>query len=261
MTESSYSDYNEIIEAALPVLKGVFMRIDNKIISLPPFLSTSWNNIRALYLKGNLLVVTLVDGDTIQIPNLPQDVIEKIFLCHAAYLEQEQPEQHKIPPTRLPFNQAPPEMGGELPVRFAIGSPDQLFAGMQHNPLQANMPDLPPEMIAKISAIAKIMLPNHDSNLIPKSEPHCNCPFCQIARAIHHGVEEPHLLQIHDEEEIVADDDLEFQQWEITPSGEKLFTVTNKLDRDEKYTVFLGSPVGCTCGNTGCEHVVAVLKS
>ena len=43
--------------------------------------------------------------------------------------------------------------------------------------------------------------------------------------------------------------------------NDKLFTVINKLDQQEKYNVFLGEPVGCTCGKQGCEHMLAVLKS
>lgn len=233
------------------------MKIDNKMISLPPFLSTSWSNIRAIYLKGSLLVVNLTDGDTIQIPNLPEDVIERIFLCHAAFLEHEpikqQIQQH------LPF---PMEMGGELPVRFAFGTPDHNMLGaMQHNPAQANIPNLPIEILSKIAAIAKIMVPNQDVNLIPKGEPHCNCPFCQVSRAIHDELD-PHdtiIARIEDDE--VTDEDLEFQQWVVQSTGEKLYVVTNKLDMAEKYTVYLGEPVGCTCGKSGCDHVVAVLKT
>ena len=63
------------------------------------------------------------------------------------------------------------------------------------------------------------------------------------------------------QEEEVTDRDLSFQQWAIEQTGDKLFCVTNKLDRLEKYNVFLGDPVGCTCGIQGCEHILAVLKS
>ena len=48
---------------------------------------------------------------------------------------------------------------------------------------------------------------------------------------------------------------------EITQTGDKLFTVVNKLDPQENYHVYLGHPVGCTCGKQGCEHILVVLKS
>jgi hypothetical protein len=35
----------------------------------------------------------------------------------------------------------------------------------------------------------------------------------------------------------------------------------NPLDHKEHYNVFLGDPIGCSCGNNNCEHIQAVLKS
>ncbi len=234
------------------------MKIDEKMLSLPPYLSTAWRNVRALYVKGNLLVINLVDGDTVQIPNLPEDLIEKAFQFHALHIENEAISS-QTPKSKPLFSPAPIELGGESTMRLAFGGTmDQLSGGLQHNPAQAHLPDLPKEMVAKISQIAKIMVPNSDFNLIPKGEPHCNCPFCQISRAIHGEAKETESLQI---EEMVADEELQFEQWNIKQADEKLYIVTNKLDNQERYTVFLGEPVGCTCGADKCEHIVAVLKS
>ncbi|NGX33463.1 MAG: hypothetical protein K1060chlam4_01531, partial [Candidatus Anoxychlamydiales bacterium] len=40
-----------------------------------------------------------------------------------------------------------------------------------------------------------------------------------------------------------------------------LYRVTNPLDENEHYSVFLKDPIGCTCGKKNCEHVKAVLNS
>ena len=63
------------------------------------------------------------------------------------------------------------------------------------------------------------------------------------------------------EEEIVSDEDLKFKTWDIVQTGEKLYDVTNPLDTKEQYHVYLGEPVGCTCGEQYCEHIRAVLSS
>jgi hypothetical protein len=64
-----------------------------------------------------------------------------------------------------------------------------------------------------------------------------------------------------EEIEEVSDEDLKFRDWEIKQTAEQLYTVTNPLDANEHYNVFLGSPLGCTCGDKNCEHIRAVLTS
>ena len=61
--------------------------------------------------------------------------------------------------------------------------------------------------------------------------------------------------------EEVTDEDLKFRTWDIKQPGKKLYLVTNPLDNNENYNVFLGKPVGCTCGQKYCEHIKAVLNS
>jgi len=77
-----------------------------------------------------------------------------------------------------------------------------------------------------------------------------------MVRALH---DEP--SQQGEGEEEVSDEDLTFQDWEVKQEGDKLYLVTNPLDRDERYRVFLGKPLGCTCGKTNCEHIRMVLSS
>lgn len=233
------------------------MRFNDKYFSFPPYISTSWKHVAALHTDENLLVVHLNDGDAIAIPGLKPEIIELIFGAHAAFLEKDgtaiftsnHPNGSKV--------QASSRDGiVELPFKFGV-MPFDGGVPMQHNPEFAKAPDLPKEMVQKIASITKI-LAGDDPNALPKGEPHCNCFYCQIARATHQDDKQdiPAII-----DETVLDNELLFQQWEIKQAGEQLFTVTNKLDNHEHYNVFLGEPVGCTCGRHGCEHIIAVLNS
>lgn len=230
------------------------IKINDKILSIPPYISTSWTRIAALHMKGGMLAITLVDGDTLLIPKLSQNDIDLIFQYHASYLENEQAVSSK---KDLMQSKDIMDDKTEPSIRLAFGnSLEGLGTLMQHNPNQANFPDLPPEVLQKIGAIAKIIEPSEDL-IIPKAEPDCNCFHCQIARVIN-----PASTQsVQEEHHEVSEEELQFQQWNIVQTGDQLFSVTNRLDEHEKYNVYLGQPVGCTCGKAGCEHILAVLKS
>lgn len=250
------------------------MKITPKILSIPPYLSTTWTQVRSLYVKDSNLIVCLTDGAVIYVPGLTEQEHTQIFDAHAAFSESllqkpPVPQERQTPfhlfqgapnNNNMPMQLHEGENMGAL--RFSLDGMETINSAMQHNPAQSHLPDLPPEILGKIAAIAKIVAPNEIQNM-PKPEPHCNCPHCQIARAIHgkgETVQAPPQVNVVVEEE-VSDMDLSFEQWSITQAGENLFTVTNKLDTLEKYNVFLGHPVGCTCGQAGCEHILAVLKS
>lgn len=240
------------------------MKINNKVLSIPPYVSTSWNNIRALRMKGMALVVVLQDGENIEIPGLKPEIVGLIFSTHASSLEggNAPPQIPQTNPFAQAMMQARPSPLGEAPFKLSFASMDEFGSMLQHNPQQAHAPELPKEILSKIAQITKIVAPE-DAQLLPKAEPHCNCMHCQIARAVNQentvtAVEEPKAAQVEEE---VKDDELQFQQWEIQQIGDNLFSVTNKLDRFEIYNVHIGKPIGCTCGKEGCEHIVAVLKS
>jgi hypothetical protein len=110
---------------------------------------------------------------------------------------------------------------------------------------------LPAEIIEKLANILKMVLPQVMEALTPPVVG-CSCPFCQIAG---------HLFQKADQEEEVKPEEISFRDWQVIPTGEKLYSVESPIDPLEKYTVFLGEPIGCTCGIDRCEHVLAVLKS
>lgn len=248
------------------------MKINTKILSIPPYLSTSWEYVTALRLQNTDLLVHLANGEAVIVPNLKPDILETIFEHHIIVMEQKDESLSKQRSTSLSNiiqnaektqSLSDPDLQAESIFKIGFSSPEGLSAAMHHNPEYANAPDLPFEILQKIGAISKIIEP--EDVMIPKAEPHCNCPYCQIARAIHVEAGLPVQLEKKETEELedeaVCEEELQFQEWNITQSGDKLFTVVNKLDSHEKYSVYLGHPVGCTCGKEGCDHILAVLKS
>src|SRR5438552_529463 len=123
------------------------MKINEKVLSIPPYISTNWSNICALYTKGNLLVINLIDGETIHIPNLTQESIDLVFKTHAGFLEslqEEGPENQENAQEKSLSGGAKiasiviPSMGRqeaviEAPFRFGFGTLDNIGAAMQHN--------------------------------------------------------------------------------------------------------------------------------
>lgn len=231
--------------------------INEKILSIPPYISTTWDSIVSLHVQQDFLMIALKNGTTIQIPNLSRDILTKIFQTHTEYIESQsknKPFQDSNPTSQL-FNMDNVINFG-FPMRFG-GTLEGLGAAMQHNPEQSNSPDLPKEVLEKISAVAKIMDSDASLSQSLKAEPHCNCTHCQIARAI--TGQTPEIKEPAEEE--VTDEDLKFRTWDIEQSGDKLYSVSNPLDKEEQYSVYLGEPLGCTCGKKNCEHIKAVLNT
>lgn len=229
------------------------MQFNENFFNFPPHLSVSWDNVSALRVDNSgKLIFHLITGDCITLPSLKTEEIETIFKAHALYLEKKvsSPRIERIPPMLRPHAD-----GNN--VRLVFGSIDGVGGQMQHNPSLKDAPNLPEDMLFKIVEITKIFAAEESSSF--KAEPHCNCPPCQVVRAMQ-GHTENLLPQVLTEEEVQIAD-LEFQDWEITQTGDKLYTVTSKIDKLESYSVYLGKPVGCTCGKQNCDHILAVLKS
>lgn len=238
------------------------MKINSKILSIPPYISTSWRNIASLHVENHpplfILVVTLLNGARIEIPHLESQIVDSIFTAHARFLEQEE----KTPPskaTKSPLNFTNQEhvLSLGFPLKNGLIGVEHFGSLLQHNPEQADSPDLPTDILQKIAHLSKT-LGIEDLNLIPKPEPHCNCMHCQIARALQAGLQGEMVPQ---EEETVSDEDLKFKTWDVVQTGDKLYIVSNPLDAKEQYNVYLGEPIGCTCGSSHCEHVRAVLNT
>ena len=237
------------------------MRINEKILSIPPYLSTSWSNVCALKAErgqsGYSLIVTLFDGTKTEVPNLEKQIIDEIF---SAY-EKSSDASKSIES----FSSNLSSLAKPLGLSFKLGLPgmESLKSVLEHNPDDRSIPDLPSDVLDKISQLTLMMGPKEIDN-IPEPEPHCNCPHCQITRAMLKGKDshQPRTLQEDNLlEEIVSDEDLQFKTWDIKQTADNLFVVSNPLDPQEQYNVFLGTPIGCTCGSKDCEHIKAVLSS
>ncbi len=242
------------------------MKINSKILSIPPYISTSWKNIASLHVENHhpmfVLIVTLLNGARIEVPHLDPPIIESIFTAHTRFMEQEEKSQSAKTPVRPPLSFP---LGQEqvlslgLPMKNGFPGMDHFGSLLQHNPEQADSPDLPQDILQKIAHLSKT-LGIEDPNAVPKPEPHCNCMHCQIARALQTGLHsEPQNNE--EQEEPVSDEDLKFKTWDIAQTSDKLYIVSNPLDAKEQYNVYLGEPIGCTCGANNCEHVRAVLST
>lgn len=243
------------------------MKITNKILSIPPYISTSWMNIVSVQVvqenSESILAITLTNQSTVKIPGLDKAILEQVFTYYENSLEGNSPELAKP--------QQPLAVGGGSPITMSlpfklsdmesINNIGTVGGLLQHSQEQANFPDLPQEFITKISSVSKALGLDHQLENVTKPEPHCNCPYCQIARALHE--QEPLAVTSNapPKEEPVHEDELKFREWDIQETDRNLYEVTNPLDQSEHYQVFLGKPIGCTCGLKNCEHIKAVLNS
>ncbi len=247
------------------------LKISDKIICIPPYISTTWDQISFMKTEEDTsgkftLSLHLLNGTIVQIPRLESSLIDLAFAAHLKFYENlsaKQEELHAKSPGQ--WMQAlmglSSDQGSSFPIRFAVngmpGNLENFEKAFQHDPSQAETPALPPEMVEKISTIAKI-LSNGDLSGMPKPESQCNCMHCQIARAIHGTADQNEQVPLDDS---VSDEELRFRNWDIVQTAEKMYVVTNPLDAREQYSVYLGTPIGCTCGQSHCEHIKAVLSS
>jgi hypothetical protein len=172
--------------------------------------------------------------------------IEKVFSFHAKHLEEGSSSRSiQIPNTQvlsLP----------NLRILSKLGS----FC--EHDPNSSDSPLLPPAILEQFTEVAK-SLPITNPNHLPRPEPHCNCPYCQITKAIHESLSSSASIQ--EEEEEVSDADLYFTSWIIEPISSKGYKVISPDNKEEYYLVSLDTPLQCSCGQTKCSHIQAVLRS
>lgn len=240
------------------------MKINPKVLSIPPYVSTAWKNVISLHLEerndSKLLIIGLVNGSTIEIPNLDKTILDATFAAHQKFLEQENatstPQKDSIHPPIFGGLMEDPSSLISLPLQFGLDS--SIGNMLQHNPEASDTPSLPHDVLEKISTLSKVVGFENSDNF-PKPEPHCNCVHCQVMRVIQDDIQNEEVHTIEEEE--VTDDELTFREWDIEKTGDNLYLITNPLNAKEQYSVFLGSPVGCTCGEKNCEHIRAVLNS
>src|ERR1700733_14040404 len=105
------------------------MRINHKILSIPPYISTSWANVDSLHVETGmgspLLIVMLSNGQQIEIPHLEIPVIEAIFHAHAKSIEQKETP-----------NSPDLASSASFPFRFAALGLEEMGTLLQHNPQQ-----------------------------------------------------------------------------------------------------------------------------
>lgn len=221
-------------------------KINNQILSIPPYISTSWQNVASLHISKEgdeiILIISLLTNQTLRVPNLTEAEIHHIFQTHRTVLEKHS-EPKEIMGTNFGF-----------PIKMGYEILDSAGAFLQHNSKQANAKDLPKEFLEKIAGLAKIIDFDGSVETFMKAEPHCNCAYCQIARVL-----DGKTLEVDEEE--VTREELQFREWDIEQMNEKVYVVTNPFDKQEKYQIYLGKPIGCTCGNSHCDHIRAVLES
>lgn len=269
------------------------MTVTQKAFHLPPYISTSWSHVVSLHMEQEdheqLLVVTLTNGAQICIPGLEERLLRRIFAIHAEVLEQGVPPSCSKPvqpereaeSARVRTQRAAPnrdtdmaggvaELGVEGPWETQSGRlglldnlplSDQEIAELEqqlldHRPELTESPDLPTALLQRMSVMGQFLHPDILEQM-PRAVAGCRCPFCQLHRVLHREPPDTALPPVEE----VSEQDLLFRSWIVQDCGDHLFEVTNSTDPAECYRVFVGEPVGCTCGRHGCEHVKAVLLS
>jgi hypothetical protein len=234
-----------------------FMKITDTMLSIPPYISTSWEEVSSLHMQGADLIISLKDATSVLVPHLEPTDVEKIFAAHTAFLEKQTKSGRQQEKASI-------EQIFTLPLSGGLESLTKMGEMLQHNPSYSGLPPLPEDAWKKIAALAK-MIPEEDILTMPPPESNCMCMYCQIVRVLrkHVGLDDS-TIPDHpalEEEEKISEEDLHFEQWKVEFLKDKMYRVTNKLDPSEQYTVFLGEPIGCTCGRPNCEHIVAALRS
>ena len=119
------------------------MKINPKVLSIPPYMSTTWSNISSMHVKEEAgafrLIVLLKDGPQVEIPNLDRDTVTAIFNAHAQFAEERVLPilpQKILEDAPLSFN-TPSQGDGNIIEAFGPSA--------RHNPEQADLPPLPQE--------------------------------------------------------------------------------------------------------------------
>lgn len=249
------------------------VKINEQLICIPPHISTTWDQVTFLQSEEDpithlhTLAIHLTDQKEVRICNLDVSVIDIAFSAHIKHLEKKRgtpnsksgdESKNVIGSLLQQLTGLSPEQLANTPIRFGIAGLEGMpgMEILQHSQNQAHAPDMPHEILDKIVGMIKMMTHGEVASF-PKPEPHCNCPHCQVARSLHGMIN----TEWTSADKPVADEELTFRNWDIVKQGDQLYSVTNPLDPREHYNVYLGSPVGCTCGTTHCEHIKAVLYS
>ncbi|MCB1213248.1 MAG: hypothetical protein KDK40_03020 [Chlamydiia bacterium] len=259
--------------------------INEKCLVIPPYISTGWAQVESLSMANDDLLIHLKNGHIVRIPKVDAETIQESFEAHARYLaKHDEPVKAPSAPNDIlssfqgltgqftemmeSFLSAMPEGGsvkfGPIPMS-GIENIAHLF---QHDQSLSLAPDVPLESLEQMAKFLQEFGENSPlPELLGKPEPHCNCPHCQVCRFIHHGEEgrqksdsSPTILN-NPQEDLEDESDPLLRKWSVISIGDQIFRVISRENPSERYQVFLGERVGCTCGDEGCEHLIAVLRS
>ncbi len=230
------------------------IRITEKLLCLPPFLSTTWEQVRYLKLEidkagHEVLVICMSDGGIVRLLDINEKLLSAIFEGHLRFLE-ERAKASVVQHALGHFEQ----MLAHL--KSGILTPENVADLLSHNAEHAGLPPLPKEVLDKITQVAHWITPQ-EASAMPHPEEGCNCVHCQIARTIQEKVSSTDEMG----GEEVKLEELSFRDWIVQEMGDKLYQVTNPDNPQDQYSVFLGSPIGCTCGMKDCEHIKTVLNT
>lgn len=240
------------------------MKITSQILSIPPFLSTRWDYIQSIRVQEKSLLITLQSGPPCSIPGLTDEQISQIFSSFALYAQPHKEEQKTdeilkkdltqlVEGVKKGFNEF-------VSLLSKLGGQSGSFAkALEHDPSNAHLPPLPPEAIGRVEMLLQIV-PEEDILSMPEPVAHCNCMYCQVQRLLRTALLKRKKFP-ENEGEPVDENELKFNEWIVEPGEDKVYIVRNKLNPHEEYKVFLGEPLGCTCGKANCEHIIAVLRS
>lgn len=223
------------------------MAVTRRVLHLPPYISTSWENVIALHMEQDedsdepLLVVTLQGGAQIGIPNLREEIAHELFALHAQILAGEE---------NLKCSQ-------ELNKAEGLFEPEEMLKLLIcHQPALCDEQPMPEEVECKLQSIGQLL----DRDILARLKrpvDNCNCPFCQVHRAL--------LTDLHNEAESTEDlpdttiERMQSGKWVINTKDQSTFTVFTEESPQERFQVCLGECISCTCGQANCEHVKAVL--
>ena len=237
------------------------MKLTPKIFSIPPYISTRWEFVLSLRVTDDVLIVTLKDGTVCTIPNLPKETIEQIFTFHTEAEEVQDRERENLQPLLESMKTGFKDLMQML-SKLGANAAGSIGKALEHDPQNANLPELPPDMVKKVQLLLNV-IPKEDVLAMPEGVPGCHCMYCQINGILRRsiGIGEENVPDELEGSEPVEEKDLQFSEWNVESIGDKLYKVSNKLNQNEEYRVFLGDPIGCTCGRPHCEHVLAVLRS
>jgi hypothetical protein len=240
------------------------MKITDRYLSIFPNLCVAWDQIISLqgsHIDGDKieLLVTVIPNQPIKLPILSIIAAEKIFEAYQGF--QDKKDHVRIKIRQIPLNfDVNNSLGVQLPPLLFQGQSnflnaiEQLSTSLKHNPQMSDLPDLPSELLEKIShAFKDLQLANEAEENAPLMQPYpdCKCLHCQIARSLQNG-------QLNSEQHSpISHENL----WHVHAISKDEYFVSHTQNDGESHKVYLKPQVSCTCQQSGCAHIEAVLRS